>query len=34
MDFEAIYIYLNAIDIELDALQRNADAYMVTDGSS
>ena len=34
MDLEAIYIDLNAIDIELDTLQRNADANMVTDGSS
>ena len=34
MDLEVLYIDLNMIDIELDALQHNANAYMVTDGSS
>ena len=34
MDLDALYINLNVVDIELDALQHNADAHMVTDGSS
>ena len=34
MDLDTLYIDLNAVDIELDASQCNADAHMVTDGSS
>ena len=29
MDLDALYMGLNAVDIELDASQRDADAYMV-----
>ena len=34
MDLDALYVDLNAVDIKLDASQRNTDAHMVTDGSS
>ena len=32
MHLDTLYIDLNTVDIELDTLQHNANAYMVTDG--